>query len=151
VLFGNPVGRLFTLYLLLPVLVGAGTIFFLDAMFEESHKYLRTPAVPSLLGIEFGAEKGHQSTAAGEGEEDGVPHRRTSVKIELLQVALVGGGASLFAFGLIHSRRFRRAVWATMRLLCRGARWLLIDLPTAFLRLGFVRAILASRAAQILW
>jgi hypothetical protein len=111
VLFGTPLGRLLTLYLILPLL-GSYIVF------QGAHHMIGWFA-KHLVGRE---------------PEIATPGR-------------IYAGAA-FIFLLLHVPVFRRAIVGALRLLGRGLRLVLIDLPRALLRLSVVRWALDSRLAR---
>ncbi|HMG53425.1 MAG TPA: hypothetical protein VK601_08080, partial [Kofleriaceae bacterium] len=112
VLFGTPVGRLLTLYLILPLL-GSYTVF---------------QGVHHMVGWFAKHAIGHEP--------------------EIATPARIYAGAA-FLFLMLHVPVFRRAVMFGLRLLGRGLRLVLLDLPLAVLRRPLVRRILAS--APVRW
>lgn len=115
--FGNPIGRVLTLYLILPLL---GSLFILkgiDGLAEEVHKYIIKPLTGS--------------------EQGGMPHVFNGWTFAIL---------ALFLLPLFHVPPFRRLVVRGLWYLWQAIRAVLYDLPRAFLRLPPVKRILQSRA-----
>lgn len=108
VLFGTPVGRVLTLYLILPLL-GSYTVF------QGAHHMVGWFA-KHLIGRE--------------------PVISTPARI-------YAGAAFLFL--VLHAPVFRRAVVAVLRLIGRGLRLVLFDLPLALLRRPLVQRVLDGR------
>ena len=108
VLFGTPVGRVLTLYLILPLL-GSYTVF------QGAHH---------MVGFFAKHLVGHEPEIATPGR-------------------IYAGAAVLFL--LLHAPVFRRGVVYGLRLIGRGLRLVLLDLPRALLHLPVVRRLLASR------
>jgi hypothetical protein len=111
ILFGTPLGRVLTLYLILPLL-GSYIVF------QGAHHMVGAIA-KHVIGRE--------------------PRIATPGRIYV--------GAA-FIFLLLHVPVVRRAVVAALRLLGRGLRLVLIDLPRALLRLSLVRWALDSWFAR---
>jgi hypothetical protein len=107
VLFGTPVGRVLTLYMILPLL-GSYTVF---------------QGVHHMVGFFAKHIVGHEPMIATPGR-------------------IYAGAAFLFL--LLHVPMFRRGVVLALRLLGRGCRLILLDLPLALLRRPLVRRILDS-------
>jgi hypothetical protein len=111
VLFGTPLGRVVTLYLILPLL-GSYIVF------QGAHH---------MVGAFARHLVGHE------------PEISTPGRI------YAGAG---FLFLLLHVPVFRRTVVGALRLIGRGLRLVLIDLPRALLRLKVVRWALDTRFAR---
>jgi hypothetical protein len=108
ILFGTPLGRLLTLYMILPLL-GSYIVF------QGAHH---------MVGALAKHLVGHEPRIATPGR--------------------IYAGAA-FIFLLLHVPVFRRTVVGALRLLGRGFRLVLIDVPRALLRLTIVRWALDSR------
>jgi hypothetical protein len=111
VLFGTPLGRVLTLYAILPLL-GSYTVF-------EGLQHMVGPIAGHLGYI-----------------EPAIATRST----------ILGGAA--FGFAVLHVAVFRRALVAALRLLGRGLRLVMLDLPRAVLRRPLVRRALGSAPSR---
>jgi hypothetical protein len=131
--FGNRVGRVLTLFLILPVL---GSLFILkgiDGLSEEGHKYLGMPEVHTFDMDAFGSLV-----------RDVVHGRSPPAELHALNVWSFPALA-LFLLPMLHLPSFRRGVGMVLYYLWRLVRGVLYDLPAAFLRLPIVRHILQSK------
>jgi hypothetical protein len=131
--FGNPVGRVLTLYLILPVL---GSLFILkgiDGLSEEGHKYLGLPELHTFDIDSFIVLCKHL-----------IHGKAPPAELNALNVWSFPLLA-LFLLPLFHSPAFRRGVGLGLYYLWRGLRGFLYDLPSAILRLPLIRRVLQSR------
>jgi hypothetical protein len=142
VFFGTGLGRLLTLYLILPLL-GSYTVFkgaqeMIDLVAKHTHRAARelatlsaiSPDAESLLRwVEAVAKQTHHAAP------------------EIATPTSIGAGA-VFLFLLLHAPVVRRGVVRGLRLLGRGLRLVLFDAPRALLRRPLVRALLRSRFAR---
>jgi hypothetical protein len=147
--FGNPVGRVLTLYLLLPLL---GSFFIIrgsNEMFEMVHK--APEAINNLLDkvrpapkFEDVVELGDEDLYALLFEPDHTIPDLPEIKIpELDGISYVL--LALFILPLLHWPAFRRAVLVVLHVIWLMIRGLLYDLPAGVLRLPVVRLVLQSR------
>jgi hypothetical protein len=138
VLFGTPVGRFLSLYIILPLLgsytVLKGTQEMIDLVAKHTRHAIRELAAP---GAASGAAR--WVAAAAKTPHHGAP--------EIASVWSIGAGAVLL-FLLLHVPAFRRAVGHGLRLLGRGVRLVLYEAPRALLRRPLVRRLLDSRIAR---
>ncbi len=145
--FGTRVGRLLTLYLILPLLGAFVALKAVQEVAELVDHHLLHPgrARPVVIAATdmglllspgpagpFAAAATH---AAGDWHEP----------LELLNVYSFLTIA-IFLLLILHVPRFRRLVFAALRLLWRIVRGVLYDLPAGFMRLAPVRAFFQSRA-----
>jgi hypothetical protein len=131
--FGTAVGRVLTLYLIMPVL---GSLFILkgiDGLSEEGHKYLGLPEIHTFNIDGFIDLARH--LARGQAP----PSELQALNVWSFPLL------ALFLLPLFHWRAFRRAVGFVLYYLWRAVRGLVYDLPSAFLHLPLVRRILQSR------
>jgi hypothetical protein len=119
--FGTPFGRILVRYLAIPY----------------GGAYLLLEGVKHLLLLIGGVG---ERAAASAGEE--VPPVPDLVPPDIMPLAVFVVGSLLL--GLIYIDGFRRGCIHAWRLLYRGGRWLLVDLPGWLLRVPFVRALLES-------
>ena len=117
--FATVVGRLLTLYLILPVLGAFFILKGIDEMGELAHKFVGLPKMEELFPL----------------------------KAEHLHPAHLWTFASLAVFLLLvlHLPSFRRLVVRSLHYAWLAVRFPLFDLPGLILRVPFVRAILQSR------
>jgi hypothetical protein len=127
--FATALGRLITLYLVLPF----GTAF----VALEGLQHIVGPLTRLLTGAEV--ELLHPEIPVH------IPGRRHPLEISL-PVILAG----CFVFGLLHSPGFRRLVGWTLWLVYRGLRGL-FEWPARILQHPAVRAVLESRPVQLLF
>ncbi len=145
VFFGTSVGRILTLYALLPLLAALFTVVGVDALAGEFKHVVHF----------FAPAQHHHDAAPADGQEKPKEFKMNLFDIKstsgqtTLYVAL--GAAVLFYLLLIHAPPFRAAVWAGILAVWRLLRGLLWDGPAAVLRLPFFEALLASEVAQIAW
>ena len=174
VFFGNAIGRFLVLFLILPLggacVVVKGPHLVSGELHDVTRRLSRltggenpahkpalpegeTPAEPVSLGVHdsAGASPSPSGTVSehpspmhhGAGHHSGLQFDQSDVVPLIL--------ASLFFLGLLHSARFRRAVWMVVFVISRGLRLILYDLPAACLRLPLVRRVLLSRAYLALY
>jgi hypothetical protein len=120
--FGTLLGRLLTLYLILPLLSSFIILKAAEELYELGIKFLAPAAVSAAHEAYRGEDKA------------------------LFLNVYTFTFTSLFMLGLLHSAAFRRGVLAVLRALWWIVRAILYDLPAAFFRLPWVRAVLQSRA-----
>ncbi|CAN5851049.1 hypothetical protein BH23PLA1_BH23PLA1_19660 [soil metagenome] len=131
------------------------------------------PADPSPLGADRSTDDSSAATIAGaEPPEAILPEDEPPIDTELTEEAFAEAAASahheaylipdeifpfvllitgLFLLGLIHAPRFRALVVRVLRDSFRLVKGILIDLPSWFLHLRYVRLLMESRAFLILW
>lgn len=126
--FATALGRLVTLYLVLPF----GTAF----VALEGLQHVVGPLTRLLTGTEIELLHPHIPVPV-----PGLPHP--------LEVSLPVILAGCFVFGLLHSQGFRRVVGWTLWMTYRGLR-ALIAWPSQILQHPAVRAVLESRPVQLL-
>jgi hypothetical protein len=166
IFFGTRIGRLLTLYLLLPLGLAFFVLKGIDGLFEEEAKYLgviervaralgHVPATPPAtsqfpdlaeLAEWFGLSEADVTALA---EEYGLtPPDRPAHPPPLIHLFNVYSFAavSLFVLLLLHVPPFRRAVLRGLIYSWRGLRGLFYDFPHWLLRLPLLRRILQSRA-----
>jgi hypothetical protein len=133
--FGNPIGRFLTRYLVLPF----GSSFMLLKMWEEIDHLLFGPKGewPDVK-----IDPDDWSDAADDAVVAGIKAAvQPSAGVNLQAFLILG----VFLFLLLHVPPFRRGVVHVLRGTWWAVRGLLYDLPSAFLRLPWVRQILQSR------
>jgi hypothetical protein len=121
--FGTALGRILVRYLAIPY----------------GGAYLLLKFVEHLVLLITGAEGGNVDQVAISGE--------AAAKVELippsiLHLAVFALGT--FLLGLIYVESFRKTCVHACRLLFRGVRWLVVELPAWLLQIPFVRSILES-------
>jgi hypothetical protein len=139
VFFGTGLGRLLTLYLILP-LVGSFTVFkgaqeMIDLVAKHTHRAARELATMSSIGPDAQAMAREVGSVARQAHH-AVPEIATGTSITAGAVVL---------FLLLHAPPLRRAVVLVLRLIGRGLRLVLFDAPRALLRRPLVRRLLGSR------
>lgn len=139
VFFGTPVGRLLTLYLILPLL-GSFTVFkglqeMIELVTKHTHRAARELATSPSIGA------GTQAVA----REVGLLARQAHHAVpEIATPSSIAAGA-VFLFLLLHVPVFRRGVVYALRQGGRALRLVLLDAPRAVLRRPLVRRLLQSR------
>jgi hypothetical protein len=134
VLFGTRLGRLLTLYLILPLL-GSYTLFKgAQEMIDFVGAYTHPPQpVEALAGSDPVSVRRWL---------EAVEHAHHRLPRIATPTAILSGAAFLFL--LLHLPLFRRAVVFALQLLGRGLRLVLFDAPRALLRRPLVRRLLGS-------
>ncbi|HEU4727985.1 MAG TPA: hypothetical protein VFT22_08860, partial [Kofleriaceae bacterium] len=138
-LFGTPVGRFLSLYIILPLL-GSYTVFKgLQEMIELVAKHTRHAAreISQLESMPSGAASVIREVGAI------ALHTRHAVPQIATPTSIVSG--AVFLFFLLHLPPFQRGVVVALRLAGRALRLVLFDAPRALLRRPLVRRLLASR------
>ncbi|HET9620207.1 MAG TPA: hypothetical protein VFP84_02490, partial [Kofleriaceae bacterium] len=135
-LFGTPVGRFLSLYIILPLL-GSFTVFkgvqeMVELVAKHTHHAARELA--AIDALPPGAAAAFHAVA----------HNTHHATIEIATPETILGGA-VFLFLLLHVAPFRRGVGFAVRQLARGLGIVLIDLPRAALAIPIVRRALNSR------
>jgi hypothetical protein len=136
ILFGTPVGRFLSLYIILPLL-GSFTVFkgtqeIVELIAKHTHHAARELAAIDVLPSSA-AEAIHA-----------VVHDTHHATIEIATPETILGGA-VFLFLVLHVGVFRRGATFVLRQLGRGVRVLAVDVPRAILAIPIVRRALASR------
>jgi hypothetical protein len=133
--FGNVVGRLLTLYVLLPVLAALFTVLGVDALVGEAMH------VPAWLSGQH-KEKSHDFKM-------NLFDIKHEAGVHALLAALVA--AAVFYLLVIHVPPFRSAVGRVLYWLWQLIRGVLWDAPAFVLGLPAVQAVLGSAPAQLFW
>lgn len=139
VLFGTPVGRFLSLYIILPLL-GSFTVFkgvqeMIELVAKLTHHAARQ--VATLDSVSPGAVSLARWVSA-------VARQTHHTAPEIATRSSILAGA-VFLFLLLHAPPFRRAVVFVLRLAGRGLRLVLFDAPRALLRRPLMRRLMASR------
>ncbi len=137
--FGNVLGRLLTLYVILPLL---GSLFVLkgvEGIVDEFHHWIVAP----LLGLEASHPPEQDETPA---DAEQALKKQQRPPILPLYNAISFWSLAFFLLLVMHVPPFRRVVRDVLWYLWLTLRGVLYDLPRAFFRLPLVRAILDSRA-----
>ena len=142
VLFGTPVGRFLSLYIILPLL-GSYTVFkgaqeMIDLVAKHTHRAARGLAGLDVLPPDAAALVRWVGTAARQTHR-GIPEIATAPFI-------LSGAVVLFL--LLHAPRFRGAVASGLRLVGRVLRFVLYDAPRALLRRPLMQRFLESWFAR---
>ncbi len=125
--FGNPVGRVLALWVLLPVIGSFFILKGLNAVLEEAHKYLHVPEVQTT----------HLHSRFGLGPWT----------FDIVSYAVL----ALFLVPLLHWPAFRQAVGVGLHVVWLAVRGLLVDLPAAVLRVPLIRHVLQSKAYLVFY
>jgi hypothetical protein len=142
VFFGTRIGRLLTLYLILPLL-GSYTVFkgaqeMIDLVAKHTHRAAREIVALSSVNPDPESVLRWLEAVVGQAHH-AVPAIATPTSI---------GAGAVFLFLLLHAPVFRRAVVFVLRLAGRGLRLVLFDAPLALLGRPLVRRLLGSRFAR---
>ena len=142
VLFGTPVGRFLSLYIILPLL-GSYTVFkgaqeMIDLVAKHTHDAARELVASDLLS----------PNASSVVRWVGIVAKHTHRGVPEIATASTIFGGAVFLFLLIHAPPFRRAVGYGLRMLGRGLRLVLFDAPRALLQRPLMRRFLASWFAR---
>jgi hypothetical protein len=142
VLFGTPVGRFLSLYIILPLL-GSFTVFkgaqeMIELVAKHTHHAARELAALDAISPDA-AEAFRWLGALAKQTRHATP--------EIATPSSILGGA-VFLFLLLHVTLFRRAVVYGLRLAGRGLRIALFDAPRALLGRPLVRQFWSSRFSR---
>lgn len=142
VFFGTGLGRLLTLYLILPLL-GSYTVFkgaqeMIDLVAKYTHRAAGELAALPAVGPDAGSLLRWIEAAAK------LTHRTVP---EIATPSSIAAG-TVFLFLLLHVPGFRRGVVFALRRLGHGVRFLLFDAPRALLGRPLVRRLLRSWFAR---
>ena len=149
VLFGTPVGRLLSLYLILPFL-GAYTV--LEGVYHMvvlvvDRVGLVNPLHAAGAPLHAAGAPHHDATAAALTWVRAVHEHSVHRWLEIATPTMILIGAA-FLFLLLHVTLFRRAVLLVLRMVGRVLRLVLFTLPRALLRRPLVLRMLGSRFSR---
>jgi len=142
VLFGTPIGRVLSLYLILPFL---GSYTVLEGAYHMIALVVNRIGLENPLGA--AAVPAHGDTAAMLTWARAVNDHARHPFLEIATPNLIALGAA-FLFLLLHVTVFRRAVVAVLRVIGRVLRFVLVTVPRAVLRRPLVIRLLGSRFSR---
>jgi hypothetical protein len=139
VLFGTPVGRFLSLYIILPLL-GSYTVFkgaqeMIELVSKLTHHAAKQAAAFDSVSPGAGSLLRQVSALA---------HQTHHAAPQIATRSTILAGA-VFLFLVLHVPPFRRAVGFALRILGRGLRLVVFDAPRALLRRPLMRRLMASR------